>query len=394
MRILFVSHYALPHAGGIETVIDAVAGRLARRGHEVTHVASNALRPGEGPPRDDEVPYRLVRVRAANLLEARAGVPVPIFGPGLVAALRREVARCDVVHAHGFLYAGSAVAFALAGRSRAAPARVLTEHVGHVAYDRRLLDRVQAAAIATVGRATARRAHVITAYSERVLSELGALAPTARLERIENGVDADLYRPPAAGERERLRAGLGWDDRPRALFVGRAVAKKGLGLALEAARTGGGAFRLAVVAPRAAVAAGAPHVDTVGALPRERVAELYRAADAFLLPSRGEGFPLSVQEAMASGLPVVLAHDPSYVETLAGAGDGARLVEPSPSALAEELRRLTGDPEAAAAAGRAALAHARTSFSWDRAVEAHERLYEDLRTAGAIAPGGVTDIES
>jgi glycosyltransferase involved in cell wall biosynthesis len=393
VRILFVSHYALPHTGGIEVAVDALARRLRARGHEVTHVASGALRRGEGPPADD-VPYRVVRVRASNVLEARAGVPVPIFGPGLVAVLRRELARCDVVHAHGFLYAGSAVAFALARRSRGAPARVLTEHVGHVAYERRLLDRVQAAAIATLGRATARGADAITAYSERVLTELGALAPSVRLERIENGVDTELYRPPAAGERERLRAELRWDEAPRALFVGRAVAKKGLDLALDAARAGGGAFRLAVVAPRGAMPAAAPHVDALGALPRERVAEVYRAADAFLLPSRGEGFPLSVQEAMASGLPVVLAHDPSYVETLAGAGDGARLVEPSPRALAEELTRLTGDPEAAAAAGRAALAHARTSFSWDRAVEAHERLYEDVRNAGAIATGGVTDIES
>lgn len=380
MRILFVSHYALPHVGGIEVVIDALARELSARGHEVAHVASDALRPGEreGASAADALPYRLMRVRAANVLESRLGVPVPIFGPSLVGVLRGEVARADVVHAHGFLYAGSPVAFALARRAPAAPLRVLTEHVGHVAYHRRSLDRLEAAAIATLGRATARSAQAITAYSERVLAELRALAPDVPTERIENGVDSGRYRPPGAGERERLRAELGWDERPRVLFVGRDVAKKALPLALASAAAGGGAFRLAVVAPQATVPGGAAHVDPLGALPRERLAEVYRAADAFLLPSHGEGFPLSVQEAMASGLPAILAHDPSYVPILAGAGDGARLVEPDPEALAAAVTRLVADPLARAAAGDAAERHARESFSWARAAEAHERLYERI----------------
>ena len=50
LRILFVSHYALPHLGGIEVVVDALARELATRGHSVVHVASaargGAVRPG------------------------------------------------------------------------------------------------------------------------------------------------------------------------------------------------------------------------------------------------------------------------------------------------------------------------------------------------------------
>src|SRR5205814_5728233 len=97
---------------------------------------------------------------------------------------------------------------------------------------------------------------------------------------------------------------------PRVLFVGRLVAKKGVDVAVHAARAAGGAFELAVAGP--GTLAPAPHVEALGALPRERVAELYRAADAFLLPSRGEGFPLTIQEAMASGLPAFVLDDPGY----------------------------------------------------------------------------------
>lgn len=379
MRLLFVSPYALPHVGGVEAAVDALGRELAARGHAVTHVATSALRPGEGATGEgaaDAAGYRAIRVRAANPFEARAGVPLPLFGPALPRALRRELARCDLVHAHGFVYPGTLVAFGLARAARRRPLRVLTEHVGHVSYENAALDLLEAGAIATLGRAAARVADALTAPTPRVATELSALAPRTPCEPIANGVDHERYRPPGDGERERLRAELGWDGCPRALFVGRPAAKKALPLALAAARAGGGAFRLAVVAPLGGVPAGAPHVDRVGPLPRERLAEVYRAADALLLPSHGEGFPLSAQEAMASGLPAVLAHDPSYQPLLDGAGPGARLVAPDAVELSAAVVALVADAEARSAAGAAAARHARAAFSWQRTADAHERLYE------------------
>ena len=115
-------------------------------------------------------------------------------------------------------------------------------------------------------------------------------------------------------------------------------------------------------------------MTALGALPPGRVAELYRAADAFLLPSRGEGFPLTVQEAMASGLPVVLAEDPAYRSHLDGAGEGATLLPPDGAAMAAALPRLFDNE----VARRAAYEHARRAFSWHAAADAHERLYNAL----------------
>jgi D-inositol-3-phosphate glycosyltransferase len=375
LRILFVSHYALPHLGGIEVAVDAMARELTGRGHDVVQLASAAVRPDEdtGPP--PAVPYRVVRVPALNTAEARLGAPYPLFGPRLFRELRRELAHADVVHAHGFLYMNAVAALRMAR----VPA-VLTEHVGHVHYESTLLDRAEAAAIATIGRAAARAADAIVYINDKVRAELERLAPGARLERIENGVDTDAYRPPEPGERERLRAELGWDERPRALFVGRLVAKKGVDVALAAAAAAVDDLELVVAGPGRLAPDAPPNVTATGPLPPSRVAELYRAADAFLLPSRGEGFPLTVQEAMASGLPVILADDPAYAEHLDGAGKGAVLLAPDPRRMAQAILQAARDPEA----GEAAARHARTRFSWHTAADAHERLYEQVRN---LRPG-------
>jgi D-inositol-3-phosphate glycosyltransferase len=383
MRIVFVTHYALPHIGGIETPLDAVATGLAARGHSVTHVASAALRPAERgspvPPR----PYRRVLVPAMNWPEERLGAPYPIFSPRLVPVLRRELAAADVAHCHGFLYLGTVAALAIGG-----PPAALTEHVGHVDYANPVLDAAQAAAIATIGRWCARRADALVVYNDAVRDELAALAPGKRIEWIGNGVDPERFRPSRDGERERLRAELGWDERPRALFVGRRVAKKGLDRALATVAAGERSFRLAV-AGTDRIDGGAPEgVELLGHVDPDRMPELYRAADAMLLPSHGEGFPVAVQEAMASGLPVVLAEDPAYREHLRGADPGsAALVPPDPAALARAVAELVADPERRAAAGAAAAEHARRRFSFERVLDEHERLYESLRARGPASRG-------
>jgi glycosyltransferase involved in cell wall biosynthesis len=83
---------------------------------------------------------------------------------------------------------------------------------------------------------------------------------------------------------------------------------------------------------------------------REDVPELLTAADAFVFPSRTEGMPNAVLEALAAGLPVVASDIPALRELC---GDERRFVlvaEDTPRAFATELTRLYEDP-----AGRQAL---------------------------------------
>ena len=279
MRILFVSHYATPHIGGIESVIHWLRRELKSRGHEVVHVASSASHyPLDDLPPDEGV----IRVPALNVLENRLGVPYPIFSPKLHAVLARELKRADVVHAHGLLYQSSfwALRYAkLRHRGPSGPVRVLTEHVGHVPYESGVLDRMESLAIGTIGRLSVKAAESVVVLNRQVGSEVEALGPNGPVFQIPNGIDTSLFRPAENGEREALRREFGWDDLPRVLFVGRLVAKKGLDTALAAAAAALGKFELVVAGPGPLQPESSPGVRVLGparvraggsALPRRR----------------------------------------------------------------------------------------------------------------------------
>jgi len=122
---------------------------------------------------------------------------------------------------------------------------------------------------------------------------------------IFNGVDTEVFRPACGEERAAARVRFGLTG-PTALFVGRFVEKKGVEILRRAAAARPDVtFAFAgwgVIDP---ASWGLPNVRVFSDLAGAGLADLYRAADVFVLPSQGEGFPLVVQEALACGLPVV-----------------------------------------------------------------------------------------
>jgi glycosyltransferase involved in cell wall biosynthesis len=387
MRIAMVYNYLPTHLGGIEGVVDALALEFTRRGHEVcvlgadlpSHVVEGFSRP-----------YRMIGVPAFNQLETRLGVPYPLHHPRLVTALARETARAEVVYAHGFLCLSTLAALGLSRVRGRAPVRVLVEHVGHVRYDSPWLERVEAAAIRSLGRATTALAEGVIVCSTRVREELGRLAPGRPVRWIPNGVDTSRHHPASPDERARLRRELGWDERPRVLFVGRLVAKKGIGVAFQAAVAGQGAFEVVVVGPGAPPAPPPPHVTLVGPVAPEKVVRYYQAADAFLLPSHGEGFPLTAQEALAAGLPVFLGEDPSYAAYQEGARRALQQVPLDGAVIAAQLLRLFQSPTARAEAAQDAVEYVVQRCSWSRVADEHEAFARQLRQGPSAALGGAS----
>ncbi|HSB10355.1 MAG TPA: glycosyltransferase family 4 protein [Blastocatellia bacterium] len=339
MKIGIVTHYMPPHIGGIELVADSLYDAYRSAGFEARWVAARS--PDTAPSREDG----RIRVRCWNGLERRLGVPWPVLGLEGVRELKHLVRWADLLHVHDSLYAGTAVSVRMA-RNANKPI-LLSQHIGFVRYPSAVLNAVEHIANKTLGRAMLRSAtHVVfcTSAAQQFASALlnGRVANTSY---IPNGIDTGRFRPPSQSERASAREMLKLSEPARiVLFVGRLVEKKGVDVLAELIKrmsshvfliVGDGPLRTTIPT----------EADNVGWFPRidpEAMAQVYQAADVFILPSHGEGLPLSVQEAMATGLPAVVTKDEAFTAKLEQEGAclaTARTVE----AFRQALERLAGE---------------------------------------------------
>lgn len=105
---------------------------------------------------------------------------------------------------------------------------------------------------------------------------------------------------------------------------------------------------------------------------------LLAAGDISLLVSHQEGFPVSILEGMAAGLPVIATRVGGSAESIDEGVTGLLVPPGDPTALAEAILALAGDPARRARMGAAGRARLAERFSLDACVEAHARLYRAL----------------
>jgi len=123
---------------------------------------------------------------------------------------------------------------------------------------------------------------------------------------------------------------------------------------------------------------------------RSDIPDLLRAADVFVFPSRWEGNPLSVMEAMAAGLPVVATAVGGVPELVEDGVSGILVPNEDHNALVGALQQLVQRADLRAQMAHAARRRAEERFDIRHTVAAYESLYESLlqraRTAGNGAP--------
>ena len=176
-------------------------------------------------------------------------------------------------------------------------------------------------------------------------------------------------------------------DNPGFLFIaGSEARRKGIEEILEAAarldRSGSPArFHLLAMTPsliERVNALGLANIRAIeGPVPQGRVLEAMRQNDVFLLPSHGEGFPNSLLEAMAAGMPSIVTPVGAVPEIVA---DGSALTIPvgDAGALAHAIDRLARDPELREKLGREALKSLRARYTEASALPPLAEAYRSL----------------
>nr|WP_255616501.1 glycosyltransferase [Microvirga puerhi] len=221
------------------------------------------------------------------------------------------------------------------------------------------------------------RAAAVVANSQGLRELAQQSASELPISVIPNGVDGERFRPDRRGDaRARLRL----------LFVGRLQHQKGIDVLLRAMTqvaspdmellvVGDGPERnmLKAMAREFAIQ---DNVMFHGWADRSELPILYQSADIFVLPSRDEGMPNVLLEAMASGLPAIATRI-SGSEELVVDGETGFLVPPDDAnTLANAISLLSADSSLRENLGRNARVRVEREFNWRAVAEAYLDLVE------------------
>lgn len=407
MRVLHVAQALSRNFGGVQAVLHDVVAAQCAAGLEVDVVSTNVDAP-QGtllvtPNQfitDGGVRWRYCSVEFRPLL----------FSYDLKRYIKLNVSRYDIVHVHG-LYRFPTTYTAWQARKQGVPYVMWP----HGALDPYLYER------STAGNLHLKRVYEgwfdlpnlrgagaihYTAEEERTrASFLGLRAPTFV---VPNGLDWTRYRDlPAPGA---LRARWGLGNAPTVLFLGRLHFKKGLDLLIPAferlsRRVAG--VQLVIAGPdnddygqkvrswvcdRGLEAT----VHFVGPLHGADVLQAYVDADVFVLPSYTENFGMTVAEAMACALPVVISDQVNIHAEVSGVGAGV-VTRCDADEVANALEGLLREPDRRRAMGEAGRRLVQERFTWPAIVEQLTAEYQNVidrhhragagRGAAAIAEG-------
>lgn len=389
MRILVLNYEYPPFGGGAAVATAALAQGLLERGVAVDVVTAGAGlgterrtadRAAESAEESGLTVYR-VKSRRTGIHEAGMGDAASYIIAALPVIRRLlRINRYDAVHVFFSLPTGALLPFL---GLRGTPVVVSLRGSDVPGYDphNSSLQRAHRL-LAPLTRWIWRRADRVVAVCE----SLGQLAlrtwPDLHYAVVPNGVDLALFHPadPAATRPSQ---------RIRCLAVARLIERKGLGdliraLALlepgrfELEIVGGGADQQ-VLQDLAAHLGVAEEVRFSGPLSRAEVAERYRAADLFTLPSSAEAFGNVFAEALASGLPII-GSATGGIPDLVEHGSNGLLVSPGDvQALAGAIRFLADDPELRREMALRNRARAEATLEWAYVTRRYLSIYEAIQ---------------
>jgi len=386
MKLLLYSHFFAPSVGGVETLVLSLARGLAalrQPGGDPEFEISLATQTPEDKFDDDALPFRVVR--RPNLIHLwdmiRASDAVHVAGPALSPIVLGILARKPiVVEHHGFQTICPNGQLLIEPEGIPCPGHFMA---GHHAKCLRCNSGLGWFASSKLWLLTFARRFLCRRVSSNIVPTawLGGLLQLPRAITIPHGLESTAQ--PLTQLPSRAKSTV-------VAFQGRLVTTKGARILFEAVRIlleQNRAIELLIIgdgAERATLenfSREAPldgHVRFAGRLFGTELDAALAQSSLVVVPSLGgEVFGLVVAENMLRGLPVITSDLGAFVEVV---GQGGLTFETgNAEALAKELARILDDPALAARLGQSARERALDVCDFGRMVEAHARIYRQIR---------------
>ena len=386
-RILFLTQLYPPVFSGGALFLSNLRRILSRRGFETEVIAGNRGTAGEVEPNVYRVPTpggeRFPRMGAYSFA---------LLAPAVLLAQAR---RYDIIHTLGnshSVYASILTARLLGKQVVIASIQNRHDDPGGILRER--FGRIKNWLFSRADRFVCCNSLQVRAYGD-------AGYPAQKVRFILNGIDTSRFFPSDSPQaKAALRAKLGLPPEGFVLIsIGAIIHRKGMDLLAQAwsrFRSEGGHGTLVLVGPHSSRVPGSGVDDTFVKDLRETLAqngaaesviftgkvgnvpEYLRAADAFALMSRGEGFPFALLEAMSSGLPFLMWDLPDYGGyTLTDQVHGFLLPPFDTHLLAQRLATLASRPEDRVRMGAEARRLA-GNLDIQRCAADHNKMYREL----------------
>ncbi len=382
-RFLLINYEYPPVGGGGGNATQQIGRALVERGARVTVLTAAQ---GDLPRRENDRGVQVYRIWAARRHQDRCSIPemlmflahASITAPGLARQVRADAALVFFSLPTGpvgwWLKRRLGLPYVVSLQGGDVP--------GFLADELAVYHRLTAPVITKVWR----DASAVIANSNGLANLARQFAPDVEIGMIPAGADLRAVTPPTV---PTLEGPL------RFLFVGRLVSQKGLDVLFRALSflkdrtdwtlTIAGEGPLKDELARAAQGLRlSEYIVFRGWLERDHLPAVYEDADVFVLPSRDEGMPNAMLEAMAAGMPVIGSRVAGIEEVVID-GETGLLVEPEDAdGLASALKTLIEDRDKTFALGQAARKRVEDHYSWTMAAEEYLTLLSDA--AGVESP--------
>lgn len=368
LHILLVHVWYWPHVGGGDQHVEQIGRELVRRGHRVTVWCADV--PAHEETRFSRGGVDVIRIPPSRVL---GGVDP------LVSVSDLDISEVDVVHLHDTL---PILIRRTLSKARSSGKPIVTTYHNDYVKKTAIGRAIKRLRWSAQGRRTMHSSDAmiaLTPFFEELLRKKGV---RGHIDVIPNGftpVEDDSDEPPSLMQRDR--------SRPLVSFIGRMSFQKGLDVLMDAMDSYGEdpGFDLAIAGKgelsswledRHSSSSVGKHISVLGLVSEAEKRWLYENSECIVIPSRFEGLPTVLLEAMHSGAPVIMADVNGLGGMVESCGSGLSVRCEDHLALAEAMRQVTQADTQTISGWSSSGREASADYMWDKVTDRVLEVYQ------------------